>query len=176
MDTAPSVMGKWMAATWRWDAFVTLTFRDPPPTPENAARGYTRIGARGGEKALLGWLHESVVRRAPGACWWFVEEHHRYRSSPHFHGLLGGVSGARREELWHDWFIAWGMGRIEPVEDSEAVATYCAKYIHKGAGRMWTSRGLRASARGVQDSPLGWSGAGKGTQHDPTPQVERHEG
>jgi len=91
MGTAASILGRWMADTWQWDAFVTLTFRDPPPTPENAARGYTRIGARGGENALLDWLHKSVVPRAPGAFWWFVEEHHQFRSTPHFHGLLGGV-------------------------------------------------------------------------------------
>jgi len=41
---------------------------------------------------------------------------------------------------------------------------------------MWTSRGLRASARGMQDFTLGWSGAGKGQHDDQTPQVERHEG
>ena len=176
MGTAPSVLGKWMAETWQWDVFVTLTFRDPPQTPENKARGYTRVGARGGEKALLKWLHESVVPRAPGAFWWFVEEAHGDRSTPHFHGLLGGVAGARRDELWQAWFSAWGMARIEPIEDSKLAATYCAKYIHKGNGRMWTSRGLRASARSVQDFSLGWSGAGKGQHDDQTPQVERHEG
>jgi hypothetical protein len=176
MDTATNVLGKWMAATWRWDAFVTLTFRDPAPTAENAARGYSCVGSRGGEKALLRWLHESVVPRAPGAYWWFVEEHHRYRSTPHFHGLLGGVQSLRREEVWRAWFMDWGMARVEPISDSEAVATYCAKYIHKGTGRMWTSRGLRASARNVQDFALGWSGAGKGQHDDPTPKVERHEG
>jgi hypothetical protein len=36
MGTAASILGRWMADTWQWDAFVTLTFRDPPPTPENA--------------------------------------------------------------------------------------------------------------------------------------------
>ena len=86
------------------------------------------------------------------------------------------MRGVQRKELWSDWYAAWSMARVEPVGDSEAAATYCAKYIHKGTGRMWTSRGLRASARGVQDFTLGWSGAGKGQHDDPTPQVERHEG
>lgn len=158
MDANARVLGEWMAATWDWEVFATLTFRDPPPTHENAARGYTKVGTRGAERALLSWLHEAVVPRAPGAFWWFVEEPHRYRTTPHFHGLLGGVQGLRRDEVWKAWYGPWGIARIEPVEFTSGAAVYCAKYVTKGWGRMWTSRSLQASAR--KASGALWPGIG----------------
>lgn len=130
-------LGRWLANRWSWDAFATLTFRDPPPTNYNLARRYTAVGRQYAEHALRRWLRDMVRSQAPGARWWFVEEPHRGRSTPHLHGLLGGIRHTDWSLMWEAWWRRCGLARIEPVRRADAVAVYVAKYVNKGDGRIW---------------------------------------
>jgi hypothetical protein len=141
--------GRWIAETWDWSVFATLTFRDvvaqrsrSQPTKTRRGRpllpnipGWTRLGVRGAEKQLRHWVHDELRPRAPGAFCWFAMESKRNGTSPHFHGLIGGIpDDLRRDELWRAWFERNGIARVEPIESAIAVPTYVAKYVLKDQG------------------------------------------
>jgi len=151
-------LGRWLSSEWRWDAFATLTFA--PVKGQGSARGkgrrsveramrtrlggsdWTAVGVAAAEKQLGYWLDNAVVSRAPHAYWWFAVEAHKFRTTPHFHGLVGGIRGAEWRDMWEDWYYGMGMGRLEPIRDSDAVGVYVAKYVNKGLGKVYTSPGL----------------------------------
>jgi len=145
-----------MANTWRWQVFATLTHRDP----EDVGSPFTHLGVGGAERQLIRWWDHSVRPRAPGAFAWFQMEAHKARSTPHWHGLVGGVpSDLQRSDLWAEWFDAprGGMARIEPVRDADGVALYVAKYVTKDLGKPWFLGNLRDARR----LPAGLLPAGK---------------
>jgi len=146
LDCWPCHLGWWMANTWQWQVFATLTHRDP----EEIGSSFTHLGVGGAERQLIRWWDHSVRPRAPGAFAWFQMEAHKARPTPHWHGLVGGVpSDLQRSDLWAEWFNAprGGMARIEPVRDADGVALYVAKYVTKDMGKPWFLGNLRDARR-----------------------------
>ena len=122
MDTAPSVMGKWMATTWRWDAFVTLTFRDPPPTPDpltaklyRQLRGLDLIGSAGSR-----WQDESKLAHLVVEQWSSTADAHAampaYREYAHgWAKAAGDVSDEVVTDLGDEAWRIWARGWSEEV-------------------------------------------------------------
>jgi hypothetical protein len=103
---------------------------------------WTAVGVAAAEKQLDYWLQGAVLSRAPHAYWWFAVEAHEFRTTPHFHGLVGGIRGIEWRDMWSDWFYGMGQGRLEPIRTVGAVSVYVAKYVNKGIGKIYTSPGL----------------------------------
>lgn len=53
----------------------------------------------------------------------------------HVHALWCDCLGKSRREVWQTWFNRYGRARIEPVNNRDDVADYCAKYVSKE--RSW---------------------------------------
>lgn len=138
--------GDWIAATWRWDLFATLTFRDPQDRESG-----NRYGFRHAEVELEAWWKSSVRERSHSAYGVFALETVRDRATPHFHGLIGGLSGELvrdamlgrlahdpdQDYLWRDWFESRGLAKIERIDDVVPAAHYVAKYMLKGLGKLY---------------------------------------
>jgi hypothetical protein len=145
--------GVWLAARAPWQLFVTLTLGDRAFGQRSA--GATHIGVAGAERFLRGWFRNSVRSRsyAYGTTAYavFAMEAHSWRSTPHFHGLVGGVprwmeydvaaahamKDYGRSFIWAEWDRAHGMARMERVRESVSVAGYVSKYVTKGAGKLY---------------------------------------
>lgn len=154
--TAALEMGKWIAREWRWDMFATLDFalvsdirkKKGARDVDRAMRSrlgsvdWSAVGISAAETQLSYWLERSVTSRAPHAYWWFAIEAHKFRTTPHFHGLIGGVRGAEWRDMWEDWYEGCGSGRLVPIRNNDAAAVYVAKYVNKGIGKVYTSPGL----------------------------------
>lgn len=149
-------LGKWLSSEWSWQMFATLDFANVDDVRrKKGARNVDRamrsrlgsvdwsaVGISAAETQLNYWLERSVLPRAPHAYWWFAIEAHKFRTTPHFHGLLGGVRGTEWSEMWEDWYNGCGSGRLVPIRNSDAVGVYVAKYVNKGIGKVYTSPGL----------------------------------
>lgn len=153
-----------MAREWKWDAFATLTFAPVAGTQgkgrksvERAMRtraggpDWSAVGVSAAESQLQYWLDSSVLTRAPHAYWWFAVESHKFRTTPHFHGLVGGIRGVEWQGMWEDWLYGMGRAQLRPIRSADATAVYVAKYVNKGLGKIYTSPGLQhASASAIE--------------------------
>lgn len=138
--------GDWIAGNWRWQLFATLTFRDPVESGT-----HTAIGFRHAERELGKWWKSSIRERSQTAYAFFSMEPHRDRSTPHFHGLLGGLPpylvrdamlgrfghDPAQDYLWREWFESRGIARIDVVDSVVPAAHYVAKYMLKGSGKLY---------------------------------------
>ena len=114
---------------WRWDWFATLTFRGDWVHPEKANSKF-RVWTSRINRTLYGprwYKHEKGV-------WWVRALEHQRRGVIHYHTLLGGdrLADLRRLSWMDEWDKLAGFARIEPPRSSDAVRTYCAKYVVKG--------------------------------------------
>jgi hypothetical protein len=111
---------------WRWQWFCTLTFREPVP-PEAAARRFDLFEAMI-NRALYGprWRkHGQGIR-------WVRALEYQQRGVIHFHALMAGVGGLRRQ-VWADtWHELAGFAKIEPIKRQAAVRRYVSKYLRRG--------------------------------------------
>lgn len=124
-----------------WDWWATLTFRDR--TEAEQALGWTKVGWQYSGKAWDKFVGELGARKGLHDVWWVRgREYQTCRGVPHFHGLLGGVVGLRRDEAWSWWFQKYGMARIEPYDRSQGAGFYLCKYVTKELGDIQFSEGL----------------------------------
>ena len=112
---------------WPWDWFATLTFRDCPH-PERADKLF-RVWVSKLNRKLYGvrWsTHGHALR-------WARATEYQRRGSIHFHVLIGGdgLADQRRLSWMDEWHKLGGMARIEVPDVTDAVLTYCAKYVTK---------------------------------------------
>jgi hypothetical protein len=75
-----------------------------------------------------------------GCCWsasFYVCSNRRAAcSSAAVHALWCDCKSKSRRETWQKWFERYGRNRIEPVNNRDDVADYCAKYVTK-EGSWW---------------------------------------
>lgn len=162
-------LGTWIAETWVWQLFFTVTLKDH----ETGYRAGTPVGVRKAELLLDRWLKGSVATRGPAPYWWAAMESHRWRSTPHFHGLIGGLDpGTLRSAMWADWRASdelAGRAQIVPVRDEVGAAVYVAKYINKGLGKIYTSDSLGLFKRRrdeAEESAIDFAAASAGAGRD----------
>jgi hypothetical protein len=152
-DTAKA-LGTWIAETWDWSLFWTLTVRDHY---EGHRAGLPR-GVTASEKLLMAWAVGSIESR--GGYWWAGMESHAGRSTPHFHGLAGGFYEApSRTAMWAEYrALTWegvdengravsARCQVVPIKDAAGVSIYVAKYVNKGLGKLYTGGKLEDRKR-----------------------------
>jgi hypothetical protein len=138
-SSASRGLGEWIARTWEWSVFFTLTLADLPREQSYAGRTY--YGVRHAEDLLQAWCSGSIEQR--GGYWWAAAESHRDRATWHFHGIAGGFGAEPiRTAMWNEWrgMRDQGAGRAQvvPIKASAAVAVYVSKYVNKGLGKIYT--------------------------------------
>lgn len=117
---------------YRWDDFLTVTFRQSRKEPYYALR---HVG-----NALR---NSHNVARA-----FLVAEPHQ-SGDLHIHGIIAGsevqgrgfygVEGNNMDTptgIWGDMFRRFGRSKVEPCKNHEAVSMYCSKYILKQQSRV----------------------------------------
>ena len=121
--------GNYLSGLARWDWWVTLTFRDPPPDPRTP--GWTRPGWAWAKK---GW--REAKGRLPGPAlgepWWvrgFEIQH--WRGAPHIHALVGGLASRRYAEFGTWWWEAYGLCKVEEYDPGKGAGFYLCKYVTK---------------------------------------------
>lgn len=138
-------LGIWIAETWDWSVFFTLTVLDH----QTGHRAGMPRGVAASERLLERWAKGSIESR--GGYWWAGIESHKNRVTPHFHGVAGGFpEEPSRTAMWAEWrALTWegvdpetgraiaARAQVVPIEDSTGVAVYVAKYINKGLGKFY---------------------------------------
>lgn len=120
---------------YKWEMFLTLTFRKPPH-PEAAYKKFrffiTRVN-----RELYGrnWYKKKV-----GVYWTIALEYHK-SGVIHFHALLGDTSFIHerfeRSSVKNLWFDIAGFARVSNIPDTgdgqrAAILGYISKYVAKG--------------------------------------------
>lgn len=165
--------GLWLANRCTWQLFCTLTFKDFVRWGTHAdLSGATMTGVGGAERALRYWFRYSVRSRsfASGVSAYavFSMEAHKWRDTPHFHGLVGGIPRWMEYDVargrafkdrgssyvWAEWFQRNGSARMERVRESVSVAAYVAKYVTKASGKMYMF-GSWPQVSEYEDVPIG---------------------
>lgn len=139
------ILGVWLAETWEWSLFFTLTVADYQSGPRV---GLPR-GMAASERLLLRWAVGSIESR--GGYWLAAMESHAFRVTPHFHGLAGGFDEEpSRIAMWREYRALTFEGtdatgrelaaraQIVPIVDPVRSAVYVAKYVCKSLGKIYT--------------------------------------
>lgn len=71
-----------------------------------------------------------------GVSYFYALEQNPGRDGYHAHALWCDCKGKSRQHVWRSWFERYGRNRIEPVNNRDDVADYCAKYVCK-EGAWW---------------------------------------
>jgi len=104
-----------------WDAFVTVTYREPRQ-PHHADSSLNEIA-----KLIRRHTHRHV----------FLGGELHVNRSLHVHGLLQlpnkGAAYQRVDarNLWKELYERFGRSQVSPVQSNEAVSTYVSKYCVK---------------------------------------------
>ena len=114
---------------WRWDQFVTNTFRTELH-PEKADRLWHRWISKM-NRHLYGHRWD---KRGQGLYWCRTREFQK-RGVTHFHGLIGGHGALTLDRYrWEEeWFRSAGIARMEKPISINAVQSYITKYLFRGA-------------------------------------------
>jgi hypothetical protein len=70
-----------------------------------------------------------------GVSYFYALEQNPARDGYHVHALWCDCLNKSRKEIWGRWFDRYGRARIEPINNRDDVADYCAKYVAKE--RSW---------------------------------------
>jgi len=71
-----------------------------------------------------------------GVSYFYALEQNPGRDGFHAHALWCDCKNKSRQHTWRSWFERYGRNRIEPVNNRDDVADYCAKYVCK-EGAWW---------------------------------------
>lgn len=152
-DELDELAARWadLLSAYRWDWFVTLTFR-PPPRPRVPERWTfsTRLGPgeEGIAKAWRWWIREQereIGATRDVAHWARADEPHK-SGAMHCHALVGWPREPSRWGAMQLWARDRGWARVEPPDADEAVRRYCAKYCSKN-GTVTLGGALRPTWR-----------------------------
>jgi hypothetical protein len=81
--------------------------------------------------------YEKFMKREMwGVSYFYALEQNPGRDGYHVHALWCDCKSKSRRETWRTWFERYGRNRIEPVNNRDDVADYCAKYVTK-EGSWW---------------------------------------
>ena len=103
---------------FRWDYFLTITFR----TPRQANHALSSINQAG-----------KIIRRHTRGRFFLGTELHISRAL-HMHGLLqspGEPTKSVADALWRDFYKTFGRSQVHKVQSNESVARYVTKYVTK---------------------------------------------
>lgn len=109
---------------YRWDAFLTSTFRRPRKEPYYALQ------------AVRGELERHNVVRG------FLAAEPHQSGDLHIHGIVAGSirNGHSLMDsptgIWEGLFKRFGRAKVEPCNNHEAVTMYCSKYLLKQQSRV----------------------------------------
>jgi len=112
-------MGDWVhsLAPWQVDSHMTFSWE---ASIHSAQRCY--------EKFMWTELR--------GVSYFYALEQNPARDGYHAHALWCDCLNMSRRDIWQVWFKRYGRARIEPVNNRDDVADYCAKYVTK-EGSWW---------------------------------------
>jgi len=149
-ERARGAAGVWIANLAKWDLYTTLTY-DPKrvagsrPEQPDASRAPSDFATM---RHVQAWLlgAEHLLGRVVSAAYG-LEKHSS--GFPHWHGLLaaGGVSSEEFAALSKSWYEPHGFARFDRVQrdDTQAIASYVAKYLSKGPGELLVMGGKAGS-------------------------------
>lgn len=112
-------MGDWVHSLAPWQVISHLTF-----AWEASAASAQRCYEKFMRSELRGVSYFYALEQNPG------------RDGFHVHALWVDCKNLKRSEIWREWFHRYGRARIEPVNNRDDVADYCAKYVTK-EGAWW---------------------------------------
>ncbi len=122
--------GAWLNQ-YRWDWFVTLTFKNPV-TKRQAFQRFNR------------WKLQ--LKKASGSCIYYimVMEDHKYRGSiPHLHLLLSGVRQEKPREWQRKWYLTNGLGKIKRYNPQLGASYYIGEKLADKGVEVIFSKGFR---------------------------------
>lgn len=112
-------MGDWVHALAPWQVIAHLTF-SWEASLDSARRCYEKF----------------MRQEMWGVSYFYALEQNPGRDGHHVHALWCDCLSKRRRDIWRRWFDRYGRARIEPVNNRNDVADYCAKYVTK-EGAWW---------------------------------------
>jgi len=113
-------MFQWVRGLAFWDVIAHLTFRWEASIPSTQR------------------CFEKFMRlKLPGVSYFYAIEQNPNRLGNHVHCLMANTAGMSRQKAWDAWFKKYGRNRIEPVKNSDDVASYCSKYVTKELDTWW---------------------------------------
>ena len=113
--------GEWLRQ-WRWDWWVTLTFRYP-------------VSTRQAHRLWKEWIHLLEHSVQSKVHYVRVTEYQRFRGDiPHFHALLLGVREQQPKRWEGTWNNLGGLAKVEPYDVKLGATHYLAKYLINGTG------------------------------------------
>ena len=119
--------GTWISGLAQWDLFVTLTFRDPVHQP---GKNWTRPGWRQAKHAWAQFT-DLIMSDSAGGMWVRCLELHKWRGTPHIHGLISGVNPELNIKYARDWaYHHYGIARIDRYDRNLGAAWYITKFVH----------------------------------------------
>ncbi len=124
--------GEWLGG-FEWEAWGTLTFKDPGYTHDAATRAWLRFVAaqeEGGSTHLCYFVGHEVGKLG----------------RLHLHCLLANLNPvtARRRDLWAWWFTRYGRCGVRGYDPEKGAAHYVSKYVTKDLAHYDVElRGLR---------------------------------
>jgi len=130
-----------------WDMFATLTYSNKAEgfadARSDAMGGWNKIGEGYAVRSCDKWLTEvGEIVGLHNLHYFRAMEYQKDRGVPHWHLLIGGIGGARRDECWKEWFSKYGFARILPYEAERGARFYLCKYVSKELGRVEFSQNL----------------------------------
>lgn len=128
-DIIPPITPPLVLEAWRdwlgnrpWSHFITVTYRQP-----------RRLRSDGGDLSRVLSVIRERVTRAPV----FLAGEAHSTGDLHVHGVLNvshyAAASQRRvaDQLWGSLERRFGRSQVRRVQDAEAVANYCTKYVTK---------------------------------------------
>jgi hypothetical protein len=107
-------VGDWVHGIAPWQVISHLTFKWEASMP-SAMRCYEKF----------------MRTEMWGVSYFYALEENPGRNGFHVHALWCDCKSKSRRSIWQKWFDRYGRGRIEPVNNRDDVADYCAKYVTK---------------------------------------------
>ena len=119
--------GQWISGLADWEWFVTITFRDP--TPRHGSN-WTKPGWGQAKKAWAQFA-DFIMSDPPRGRWVRCFELHKWRGTPHIHGLISGVNPELNIKSARDWaYHHYGIARIDRYDRNLGAAWYITKFVH----------------------------------------------
>jgi|MudIll2142460700_1097286.scaffolds.fasta_scaffold57592_2 hypothetical protein len=115
-------------ASFPWDWFVTLTFRQP-------------VSEATALRCLVKFIHAIRATQGFNPGFIAVSELQHHRNVPHWHLLMLNVA-TRRRLHFKDWWERYGFARVLPYDRELGARHYVGKYLFKDYGTVITSRNL----------------------------------
>ena|SRR5690349_22532809 len=112
-------MGEWVYSMAPWQVISHLTF-SWEASVWSAQRCYEKF----------------MRTKLRGVSYFYALEQNPCRDGFHIHALWVDCKNQKRRDIWREWFGRYGRNRIEPVNNRDDVAKYCAKYVTK-EGAWW---------------------------------------